>query len=445
LTDGLPTAGLTETSKIIEIVNRRDNQGIRIYTFGVGDDVDAHLLDLLAGTTRGCSTYVRPTEDLEVKVSAFSAKIQRPVRTDLELEISGGPRLVEMYPPRLPDLFQGEQLQVLGRYEGHGRAAITLKGHAGDHLFSESFETRFPEMAADYTFIAPIWARRKIGYLLDQIRLSGESAEVKGELIQLAREFSIATPYTSLLVVPESTSSPDPGRHRSSSRRRRTSPSSMPSGGGGFGGAGGAMSGMGGMRMTGRPMGMGGMGGGMGGMGGGMGGMGGMRMGSMGGSVAGHGRGNGRAVAPSPDPESGGANNSGMADENSGATSAPVAGRASSGKEAIDLAQRLAELKTGTRAETSSTERAVAGRRFRKVHEAWVDQAFKPSTPTLRLRVLGKAYFRILAQHPELSPIFALGNRVTWVSPSGTALVIHNQGQDEVTDATLDRLFARPN
>jgi len=73
-----------------------------------------------------------------------------------------------------------------------------------------------------------------------------------------------------------------------------------------------------------------------------------------------------------------------------------------------------------------------------------VDQAFTPSTPTLRLRVLGKAYFRMLAQHPELSPIFALGNRVTWVSPGGTAVVIDNQGQDEVTDATLDRLFARP-
>ncbi len=116
---------------------------------------------------------------------------------------------------------------------------------------------------------------------------------------------------------------------------------------------------------------------------------------------------------------------------------------ASSGKEAIDLAQRVAELKTGARSETSALQRAVAGRRFRKVGQAWVDQGFKPTTPTLRLRVMGKAYFRILARHPELSPILALGHRITWVSPSGTALVIDNQGQDEVADATLDRLFAR--
>jgi Ca-activated chloride channel homolog len=409
LTDGLPTVGLTDTSKILEIVNRRDSRGTRIYTFGVGDDVDAHLLDRLAEATRGCSTYVRPAEDLDVKVSAFTAKLERPARTDLELEIGGGPRLVETYPPRLPDLFQGEQLQVVGRYEGHGRAAITLKGRAGESAFAESFETSFPETAADYTFIPPIWARRKVGYLLDQIRLNGESGEVKGELIQLGREFSIATPYTSLLVVPESAAGRDPGRQRSGSRRRRTSPSSMPFGGGGFGGVGGGMAGMG--------RGMGGMGGGMGGMGGGMGGM---RIGS-----------------------TGGANNAGSAGENSGAINAPVASLPSSGKAAIDLAQRLAELKSGARAETSTTERVVGGRRFRKVHEAWVDQAFKPSAPTVRLRVLGKAYFRILAKHPDLGAIFALGNRVTWVSPSGTALVIDNQGQDEVTDATLDRLFAR--
>ena len=79
-------------------------------------------------TRAACSTYVRPGEDIEAKVSAFSKKIGRPARTDLKLAIKGGPHVVEMYPPRLPDLFQGEQLQIVGRYEGHGHAKITLKG-----------------------------------------------------------------------------------------------------------------------------------------------------------------------------------------------------------------------------------------------------------------------------------------------------------------------------
>ena len=187
--------------------------------------------------------------------------------------------------------------------------------------------------------------------------------------------------------------------------------------------------------MAGMGGGMGGMGGGMSGMRGGMGGMG----GGMGGGLGGMGPGFG-GMGGGLDR----ADNSRVATANPSAPRAPTVPPASSGKAAIDLAQGLAELKMGARAETSTTQRTVAGRRFRKVGEAWVDQAFKPTTPTLRLRFLGKGYFRILAHHPDLSPILALGNRVTWVSPSGTALVIDNQGQDEVTDATLDRLFARP-
>ncbi len=442
LTDGLPTVGLKETPEILEVLSRRHSRDIRIYTFGVGDDVDAHLLDLLAEKTRGCSTYVRPNEDLEAKVAAFSAKIGRPVRTDLALSISGGPRLVEMYPPRITDLFQGEQLQVVGRYEGHGPATLTLKGSAGDEVFSESFRTDFPQEAAGHDFVAPIWARRKLGYLLDQVRLNGESAEVKKELIHLARDYGIATPYTSLLVVPEKVLSARSGRLRSATPRRRATSSSMPVFGGGFGGVGGGMAGMGGMRSNGMGMigGMGGMGGGMGGMGGGMGGMGG-GMGGMGTGIIGQGRGTGRALASAPERAMGRANGSGTALDRSSAASAPVAGVPSSGKEAIDLAQRLAELKTSVRAEASNSQRTVAGRRFRKVGEAWVDQAFKTSTPTLRLRVLGQAYFRLLARHPGLGPVFALGGRVTWVSPSGTALVVDKQGQDDVTDAILDRLF----
>ena len=71
LTDGLPTVGLQESSEILRILDRRDDAGVRVYTFGVGDDVDSHLLDLLAEKTSGTSTYVRPGEDLEVKVSAL--------------------------------------------------------------------------------------------------------------------------------------------------------------------------------------------------------------------------------------------------------------------------------------------------------------------------------------------------------------------------------------
>ncbi len=442
LTDGLPTVGLKETPEILKILDRRDRRGIRIYTFGVGDDVDAHLLDLLAEKTSACSTYVRPGEDIEAKVSAFSQKIGRPARTDLKLAISGGPHLVEMFPPRLPDLFQGEQLQIAGRYEGHGPATLTLKGQSGDLRFSETFQTDFPETASDHNFVAPIWARRKVGYLLDQVRLNGESAEVKHELVKLAHDYAIATPYTSILVVPESAAGAQTGPRRAPFRRRYPRSPSLPLNGGGLGGGmmgGGGMAGMGGAGgMRGAMAGMGGMGGGMGG------GFGGMP--SMGGGMGGNGGGTtrarparGRALESLPERESVGAPDS----ENPAAGSNSIAGLSSSGKDAVDLAERVADLKTGARPEAATTARTVAGRRFKKIGETWVDQTFKSSMPTLRLRALGKAYFQLLADHPELSAIFALGTRITWVSPSGTALVIDKQGSDNPSDAALNHLFER--
>jgi hypothetical protein len=248
-------------------------------------------------------------------------------------------------------------------------------------------------------------------------------------LVKLAHDYSIATPYTSLLVVPESAANAGSLARRAATRRRYRQSSSMPFMGGSFGGGMGmGGSGMAGMRQSGMAMiggmaGMGGMGGGMGGMGGGMGG--------------------GGIEAPRRESRPALARDTRDSRASSALTNPSLSNLAPSGKEAIDLAQRVADLKTGARAETSTRERTIAGRRFRKIGEAWVDQTFKSSMATLHLRVFSKAYFRLLAAHPELSAIFALGNRVTWVTPSGTALVIDKQGQDDAAEATLDQIFAK--
>src|SRR5262249_24895351 len=115
-TDGQPTVGESDPEKILKNVTGRNTACTRAFTFGVGDDVNAALLDRLAEETRSVSTYVRPQEDIEVKVSALYAKISHPVLTNLKLKAANNIRLSEMYPVRLPDLFHGGQLVVLGRY-----------------------------------------------------------------------------------------------------------------------------------------------------------------------------------------------------------------------------------------------------------------------------------------------------------------------------------------
>lgn len=425
-TDGLPTAGQT-SQQILQAVKDRDLHHVRIFTFGVGDDVDAHLLDQLAEATRAASTYVRPSESLEAKASTLVAKISHPVRTDLRLKTGEGVRLVEMYPPHLPDLFKGEQLQVAGRYEGTGHVAVTLESRIGDRTLTDTFEAHFPDRTSEHDFIAPIWARRKVGYLLDQIRLHGEKSELKDEVIRLAREFGIATPYTSMLIVPD--------------ERPRLAQ--------GFGGLGRAGQMGGGLRLEAQvppaPVGAEPDTGQRGQQEA-------LRLQNSLRGAGGYGQ-----LAPSPSGTAAKAYRRVPSDGQAGAPAdfarLPAQGPTEfsaglpqqstvSGKAAIDLAQRLAELKTQGRLEEIPAVKTVAGRKFRKLDDTWVDERFEPGAKTVKIRAFGAAYFRLLERHGELRPILALGTHVVWVAPSGTALVVDDQGDDQVSDAVLDGLFA---
>ncbi len=130
-TDGQPTIGETNVDKIMKNTMAKNTTNTRIFTFGVGDDVNATFLDQLAENTRALSTYVRPAEDIEAKVSGLYAKISNPVLTNLKLTTTADVGLLEIYPPQLPDLFHGTQLVVMGRYNGKGPSAHQADGHGG--------------------------------------------------------------------------------------------------------------------------------------------------------------------------------------------------------------------------------------------------------------------------------------------------------------------------
>jgi uncharacterized protein YegL len=203
LTDGLPTVGETDAGKILRVVTENNRSKTRLFTFGVGYDVNTFLLDQLAGRNYGAADYVTPDEDLEVRLSNFFAKVSTPVLTGLELDL-GNLQISDVYPRQLPDLFQGSQISVLGRYASSGRYPITLKGSVrGETRTLRYDQNEFPGSSAGNDFLPRLWAMRKVGYLLEQIRLSGENRELKDEIIKLAKKYGFVTPYTSYLAADE--------------------------------------------------------------------------------------------------------------------------------------------------------------------------------------------------------------------------------------------------
>lgn len=218
LTDGLPTVGETNENVIISNVKKIKSGSIRIFTFGVGYDVNTHLLDKIAEGNNGVSQYVEPSENIEVSVSNFYSKISEPVLSDLSLNM-GVVKASEIYPKNLPDLFKGSQLIVMGRYKSPAKTIIRITGKVKNRQNEYIEEFNFPEKELDNSFIPRLWAQRKIGYLLDEIRSDGENKELKDEIIHLSKKYGIITPYTSFLVLPDNEGERVPVAVREEKRR----------------------------------------------------------------------------------------------------------------------------------------------------------------------------------------------------------------------------------
>lgn len=204
LTDGLPTEGVTDSEQILMNFEAQAPRSVKLFAFGVGYDVDTFLLDSLSQAHHGLSTYVRPGQALDEILSGFYARISTPVLTDLKIDF-GGIQVYDLVPSPLPDLFKGSQVVVLGRYRTGGTGSLKLTGLINE----QRQEFTFPQQvfavnsSGDVSAAASLprlWATRKIGALLQQVRLSGPDSETIDQIVRLSIRYGIVTPYTSYLV-----------------------------------------------------------------------------------------------------------------------------------------------------------------------------------------------------------------------------------------------------
>ncbi|MEO2013028.1 MAG: VIT domain-containing protein [Fuerstiella sp.] len=239
-TDGLPTVGETNENAIAAGVDRANRVNARIFSFGVGYDVNSRLLDRLSKDQRGTSVYVKPDEDIEVAASNLFRKVSSPAMTDVQISFAGanydgpGNLVSRTYPSDLTDLFRGEQLIVVGRYRKSTPVKVTLKGRVGGKTRSMSLETNFGNAAETRKnqFVETLWATRRIGSIIDDLDLKGQNKELIDELVALSLKHGIMTPYTSFLA-DENTSFGD-RRRLMTEAKSRSEGLSMSSGFGGF-------------------------------------------------------------------------------------------------------------------------------------------------------------------------------------------------------------------
>jgi Ca-activated chloride channel family protein len=207
LTDGLPTAGKTDEAQIVERAKDANKVRARIFTFGVGYDVNSRLLDRLVRENFGQSEYVGPEEDIEDRVSRLYRRIESPVLTDVKLQFifdekeGYGQPINRVYPKGAFDLFAGEQLVMVGRYRTPGTAKVVVSGTIGEKEQTYDFPANLVKKSGDesFAFIEKLWAVRRVGEILDELDLEGKNKELIEELVELSTRHGILTPYTSFL------------------------------------------------------------------------------------------------------------------------------------------------------------------------------------------------------------------------------------------------------
>jgi Ca-activated chloride channel family protein len=234
LTDGMPTVGETSVTRIVQDVSQQNGGNAQVFVFGLGDDVNTTFLDLLAQQNRGAADYARSGAEMSTLLAGFYNKIAFPVLADLRLALRGA-EAYDIYPRDLGTLYRGGQLVVTGRYRHPGATEVALTATVANQQDARTFAWPVTLPASDdgNAFIPRVWGTRKVGYLLDEIRLRGENPELRESVIQLARRFGIVTPYTSYLITDQP--SPQPVVEEPFAANRRGSPRplsvAVPSGG----------------------------------------------------------------------------------------------------------------------------------------------------------------------------------------------------------------------
>ncbi len=199
LTDGSPTAGEVSPEAILARLPADATGGARLFALGVGHDVNPWLLDQLAARTGGRSVYVGPDAAIDATVASLYESLNHPMADTVALDF-GGLKTRAVHPAALGALFRGQEVLASGRYTGGGAHTVTLKGTLAGEARAWSTTVSFPDATATGdAFVANLWAARRMGALLRELRLEGHNDALVKEVIELSRRFGIVTEYTAFL------------------------------------------------------------------------------------------------------------------------------------------------------------------------------------------------------------------------------------------------------
>ena len=197
LTDGLPTLGELELESLSELIGEWSAGQARLFTIGVGQDVDQGFLTGLAEEHRGEAYFLSEEGDIEAALQDLFESFTFPILLLDELSFDQV-EIHDVHPRGLETLAAGRELFQVGRYRGGGTFTLSLIGHVGEENVSVDFPLEFTQTDVSGSLIPRLWAYQKIQALEEQIARFGEQQELLDDILALGLEYRLVTRRTSL-------------------------------------------------------------------------------------------------------------------------------------------------------------------------------------------------------------------------------------------------------
>ncbi|MGI9222052.1 MAG: marine proteobacterial sortase target protein [Woeseiaceae bacterium] len=173
--------------------------GARLFTVGIGSAPNSWFMRKAAETGRGTFTIISALHEVGEKMDRLFKKLENPQVTNIDVQWPSGV-VVENYPEIVPDLYLGEPVVVKARASGQVRAGdvVRIAGNSTSGAWSNELALGGQLQSAG---VGALWARAKIGDLLDQIRRGASEDEVRGDIVATALDHNLVSKYTSLVAV----------------------------------------------------------------------------------------------------------------------------------------------------------------------------------------------------------------------------------------------------
>src|SRR5687767_4412332 len=140
LSDGLSEPG--EAQQLANLIRQRP-EGCRVFSVGVGNDVNRPLLQDMAEKSGGIAAFLSRGDDFERQAVAFRRKLEHPAATDVKIELEGADAY-DVEPKQLPNLFHGSPIRVYGRYKKAGPAKVRVRANVNGQPLDQAVAIDLP-------------------------------------------------------------------------------------------------------------------------------------------------------------------------------------------------------------------------------------------------------------------------------------------------------------